>query len=127
MREEVIQTIETYIDAVQRRQNVDTFPLHPNIVFEGSLQRIEGIPEFEKGLGPFYTILKSIKVLSLTADDSTCAAALEIDTIFGVIPFLEYFQVKDGKILSIRAYYDPRPILEGRSRLQPTPPKPDTA
>ena len=60
--------------------------------------------------------MKSINLLHLTVDDSTCAAALEIDAIFGLIPFLEYFHVDDGKIRTIRAYYDPRPILEGRAR-----------
>ena len=54
--------------------------------------------------------------MRLTADDDTCAAVLKIDTIFGMIPFLEYFHVADGKIVSIRVYYDPRPILEGMSR-----------
>jgi hypothetical protein len=115
MREQVIQTVQTYIDAVRNR-NDTAFPLHPDIVFEGPLQTIRGIPEFEAGLIPFYAILKSIKVLHLAADDSTCAAALEIDTIYGVIPFLEYFHVADGRIRSIHAYYDPRPILEGRAR-----------
>ncbi|MDR3741227.1 MAG: nuclear transport factor 2 family protein [Terracidiphilus sp.] len=115
MREQVIQTVESYIDAV-RRHDVAALPLHSGIVFEGPLNTVRGIPEFEEGLIPFYAILKSIAVLHLTADDTTCAAVLEIDTIFGVIPFLEYFHVADGKIVSIRAYYDPRPILEGRAR-----------
>ena len=127
MRKEVIQTVETYIDAAQRRQNADALPLHPSIVFEGPLNTIRGIAEFEEGLKPFYAIMKSIKVLRLTADDTTCAAALEIDTIFGLIPFLEYFHVAEGKIVKIRAYFDPRPILEGRARLESNPPKPATA
>ena len=116
MREDVLRTVESYIDAVRRRQNADALPLHPDIVFEGPLNTIRGIAEFEAGLKPFYATLKSIEVLRLTADDSTCAAALEIDTDFGLIPFLEYFHVAEGKIVTIRAYYDPRPILEGISR-----------
>ena len=116
MRKEVIQTVGTYIDAVRRRLNADALPLHPDIVFEGPLNIVRGIAEFEAKLKPFYAILKGINLLHLTADDSTCAAVLEIDTIFGLIPFLEYFHVKDGKILAIRAYFDPRPILEGRAR-----------
>lgn len=115
MRDQVIQIVQQYIEAVRQRQHADTLPLHPDIVFEGPLQRFEGIAEFEKGLPPFYAIMKSITVLNLTADDTTCAAALEIDTIFGLIPFLEYFRVADGKIVTIRAYFDPRPILEGRA------------
>ena len=112
MREEVIRIVQTYIDAV-RRNDAASLPLHPEIVFEGPLGRYEGIAAFEQGLADFVPVLNGIKILRLTADDDTCAAVLEIDTIFGLIPFLEYFNLKDGKIASIRAYYDPRPVLDG--------------
>ncbi len=54
--------------------------------------------------------------MRLTADDDTCAAVLKLDTIFGVLPFLEFFHIVDGQIVSIRAYYDPRPVVEGMRR-----------
>ena len=84
--------------------------------FESPLGRYQGVAAFQKGLANFVRILKSIEVVRPTADDDTCAAVLKIDTIFGVIPFLEYFHVVDGQIVSIRGYYDPRPIVEGMSR-----------
>ena len=34
---------------------------------------------------------------------------------------IDCFYVVDGQILSIRVYYDPRPILEGMSRVASTP------
>ncbi|MBS1803885.1 MAG: nuclear transport factor 2 family protein [Acidobacteria bacterium] len=112
MREDVIRIVNTYIDAVSRN-DASNLPLHPDVVFEGPLGRYEGIEAFVQGLADFVPVLNAIKVLHLTADHDTCAAVLEIDTIFGLIPFLEYFNLKDGKIASIRAYYDPRPVLEG--------------
>lgn len=112
MREDVIRVVETYIDAV-RRNDADALPVHPGVVFESPLGRYEGIAAFRKGLEDFVPILKSIEVVRLTADDETCAAALNIDTIFGLIPFLEFLHVTNGQIVSIRAYYDPRPILDG--------------
>jgi hypothetical protein len=115
MRDHVIRIVETYIDAV-RRNDPDALPLHPDVVFESPLGRYEGIAAFRKGLADFVPILKNIEIVRLTADDDTCAAALKIDTVFGMIPFLEYFHVADGQIVSIRAYYDPRPILEGMGR-----------
>ena len=75
--------------------------------------RYDGLESFVQGLADFVPVLNGIKVIHLTEDDDTCAAVLEIDTIFGLIPFLEYFNVSDGRIVSIRAYYDPRPVLEG--------------
>jgi len=115
MREEVIRVVEKYIDAV-RRNDAEGLPLHPDVVFESPLGRYQGLAAFQKGLADFVRILKSIEVVHLTADDDTCAAVLKIDTLFGVIPFLEYFHVADGQIVAIRAYYDPRPILQGMTQ-----------
>ncbi len=112
MREDVIRVVEAYIDAV-RRNDAEALPLHPDVVFVSPLGRYDGVAAFRKGLADFVSILKSIEVVRLTADDETCAAVLNIDTVFGVLPFLEYFHVADGKIVSIRVYYDPRPILYG--------------
>jgi len=115
MREQVIRVVETYFDAV-RRNDADNLPLHPDVSFESPLGRYQGLAAFQKGLADFLRILKSIEVVHLTADDDTCAAVLNIDTVFGPIPFLEYFHVVDGQIVSIRAYYDPRPILQGMTQ-----------
>jgi len=117
MREEIIRVVETYIDAV-RRNDADSLPLHPNVVFESPLGRYEGIASFRKGLADFFQILQGIEVVRLTADDDTCAAVLKIDTVFGMIPSLEYFYVSKGEITSIRIYYDPRALLEGIARAQ---------
>jgi len=115
MREETIRVVETYIDAV-RRNDADALPLHRDIVFESPLGRYQGIAAFRKGLADFFRILKGIEVVRLTADDDTCAAVLNIDTAFGLIPSLEYFSLANGTITSIRIYYDPRPFLEGMNR-----------
>jgi len=116
MRQDVVRVVQSYIDAV-RKNDVDALPVHPDIVFESPLNTIQGIDAFRKGLADFVAILKSIEVVRLVADDDSCAAALNLDTKFGTIPFLELFQIVDGQIVAIRAYYDPRPVLEGMSRL----------
>jgi hypothetical protein len=115
MREEVIRVVEAYIDAV-RRNEVDGLRLHPDVLFESPLISIQGIAAFQEALADFFPILKSIEVVRLTADDETCAAVLKLDTIFGLLPFLEFFHVMDRQIVSIGAYYDPRPIVEGMRR-----------
>lgn len=115
MRDDVIRVVEAYIDAV-RRNDANSLPLHPDAVFTSPLNVYRGIAAFREGLAAFVPILKNIEVERLTADNETCAAALKLHTIFGVLPFLEYFHVRDGQIISIQAYYDPRPILEGMSR-----------
>jgi hypothetical protein len=116
MREDVIRVVEVYIDAV-RNNNIEAVPIHSDVVFESPIRRIRGIANFRKGIEEFVPILKGIEVVHLTADDDTCAAVLKVDTIFGLIPFCEFLQIADGQIVSIRAYYDPRPILEGMGRI----------
>jgi hypothetical protein len=116
MREDVIRVVEGYIDGI-RNNNIDAVPIHSDVVFESPIRIIRGIANFRKGIEEFVPILKGIEVVHLTADDDTCAAVLKVDTIFGLIPFCEFLQIADGQIVSIRAYYDPRPILEGMGRI----------
>jgi len=55
----------------------------------------------------------SIEVIRLVVDGEHCVAIVNIDTVFGVIPFAEHIHVADGQIVSIRGYCDPRPMLAG--------------
>jgi SnoaL-like domain len=116
MREEVIRIVESYIDGV-RNNNIDAVPLHSDVVFEGPIRSIRGIANFRKGMEEFFSILKSIEVVRLVADDETCVAVLKVDTIFGLVPFCEFLQIAEGRIVFVRAYFDPRPVLEGMSRM----------
>ena len=116
MRDEVIRVVEGYIDAV-RNNNIAAVPIHSDVVFESPIRNIRGIANFRKGMEEFFPILKGIEVVHLTADEETCAAVLKVDTIFGLIPFCEFLQIADGQIVSVRAYYDPRPILQGMGRI----------
>jgi limonene-1,2-epoxide hydrolase len=116
MREDVIRVVEAYIDAV-RNKDVDAVPIHSDVVFESPIRNIRGIANFRKGMEEFFPVLKGIEVVHLTADDDTCAAVLKVDTIFGEIPFCEFLRITDGQIVSVRAYYDPRPILEGMGKI----------
>ena len=116
MREEVIRIVEAYIDGV-RNNNLDAVPIHSDVVFESPMRSIRGIANFRKGVEDFFPILKGVEVVHLTADDDTCAAVLNVDTAFGLIPFVQFLQIVDGQIVSVRAYYDPRPILEGMGRM----------
>jgi len=114
MREQVIQVVREYIDAV-RRNDAAALPLHPDVVAVFPLSAYHGAEAFRQGLEPFVRILKGIEVVHLVADGEHCVAILNIDTVCGMIPFAEHMQVRDGQIVSIRGYYDPRPILAGAS------------
>jgi ketosteroid isomerase-like protein len=110
MREHVIQVVEKYIDAV-RRNDASALPLHPDVVCEFPTNTYRGAASFRRGLDQFARILKSIEVIRLIVDGEHCVAILNIDTVFGRIPFAEHIQVANGEIVSIRGYCDPRPML----------------
>ena len=115
MKADVVRVVQTYIDAVTRN-DPSALPLHDSFEFISPLGKYTDSAGFRSSLADFVKILKDIKIIRLTADEDSCAAALELDTIFGVIPFLEHFHVVAEQIVSIRAYYDPRPLLEGMQR-----------
>src|SRR3984893_9185000 len=112
MREQVIQVVEQYIDAV-RRNDASALPLHPDAVCEFPTNTYRGAESFRKGLDDFDGIMKSIEEMTLVVDGEHCVAIVNIDTFFGVIPFAEHIHVADGQIVSIRGYCDPRPMLAG--------------
>ena len=110
MRQQTIEVVETYIDAV-RRNDPAALPLHADVVGIFPTNTYCGAQSFREGAEQFARILKGIEVVRLVVDGEHCVAIVEIDTVFGRIPFAEYIHVVDGKIISIRGYCDPRPML----------------
>ncbi len=112
MREQVLQVVEQYIDAV-RRNEAAALPLHPDVVGEFPTNTYRGAAAYRAGLDPFVKIVKRIDVKRLVVDDEHCVVLLEIDTVFGLIPFAEHIHVLNGQVVFIRGYYDPRPMAVG--------------
>jgi len=112
MREQVIQVVEKYIDAV-RRNDAASLPLHADAVCEFPTNKYRGADSFRQGLERFARIMNSVDVIRLVDDGEHCVAIVNIDTVFGPIPFAEHIHVVDGEIVSIRGYCDRRPMLGG--------------
>lgn len=106
----VVQIVKKYIDAVRRNDPSD-LPLHPEVVGEFPLNTYRGAESFIAALEPFSRLVKNIDVVRLVVDGEHCVAILNIDTVFGLIPFAEHIHVVNGQIVSVRGFYDPRPIL----------------
>lgn len=110
MREETIQVVDTYIEAV-RRNDTSNLPLHPDVIGEFPLNTYHGARAYREALKSFAQILKGIEVIRLITDGEHCVAILDLDTVFGHIPFAEHIHVVKGEIVSVRGYCDPRPML----------------
>lgn len=106
----VVQIVHKYIDAVRRNDPSD-LPVHPEVVGEFPLNTYRGAKSFIAALEPFSRLVKKIDVVRLVAEGEHCVAILNIDTVFGLIPFAEHIHVVDGQIVSVRGFYDPRLML----------------
>jgi uncharacterized RmlC-like cupin family protein/ketosteroid isomerase-like protein len=112
MRDQVTRIVEQYIEAV-RRNDTSALPLHPDAVCEFPTSTYRGAAALAQGLDAFARMVKRIDVVRLVVDGEHCVALVNIDTVFGVVPFAEHIHVADGRIVSIRGYCDPRPMTAG--------------
>ena len=114
MRDQVLRVVHKYIEAV-RRNDASDLPLHADVIGEFPMNTYLGAESFISALEPFSRIVKNIDIAHLIVDGEHCVAILNIDTVFGLIPFAEHIRVVDGLIISVRGYYDPRPMLSAAS------------
>jgi limonene-1,2-epoxide hydrolase len=73
--------------------------------------RIVGADSLRAVLTGFFPTIIGIDVVRHIADGEWCAAVFNFKTTFGTIPMMDCFHVVGGQIVSIRLYYDPRPML----------------
>ena len=115
MREQVIQVVGQYIEAV-RHNDAASLPLHPDVVCEFPTNTYRGAVSFRKGLDDFARIMKSIDVIRLVVDGEHCVALVNIDTVFGVIFFAEHIHVVNGLRWRARCYASASPSHRPRGR-----------
>lgn len=110
MREQVIEVVTKYIDAV-RRNDAAAAPLHADVIGEFPTNTYRGAESFRQALEPFALMVKHIEVLRLVVDGEHCVALLHFDTVFGPVPFAEHIHVVNSEIVFVRGYCDPRPMV----------------
>src|SRR5262249_55402738 len=116
MREDVIRAVETYLNGLGSK-DVSVAPFHPDVVFEGPLgPPIRGAAALREFLTGLFPAINEVHIVRHIVDVEWCATVFDFHTTFGVIPIMDCFRVIDGQIVSVRAYYDPRPVIEGLNR-----------
>jgi limonene-1,2-epoxide hydrolase len=90
--------------------------LHDDVSFVGPLGTVDGIDECMRGLQGMKQMVEGAEVHKTIADgDDVCVIYdLVTNTPAGTIPTAGWFQLRDGKIASIRAFFDARPLDPGR-------------
>jgi limonene-1,2-epoxide hydrolase len=117
MRENVIRTVDAYLNGLGAK-DISAAPFHPDIEFEGPVgPPIKGAATLRAVLTGFFPTIKGINIVRHIVDGERCATVFNFDTTFGIIPMIDCFHVVNGQIMSIRLYYDPRPMLEAMNRV----------
>ena len=83
----------------------------PDVIFEGPLK---GPIRGESAVRTFLSSVraKEVRVKRQIIDGEFACVLADFETIEGtVVPFCEFFRVKDGQIAEIRPYFDPRPLI----------------
>jgi limonene-1,2-epoxide hydrolase len=111
MNNDVIRAVDAYLHGLAQK-DLSAAPFHPSVEFEGPLgPRIVGADSLRAILTSFFPSIKGVEVIRHIAQGEWCATEFIFKTTFGAIPMMDCFHVVDGQILSIRLYYDPRPML----------------
>lgn len=111
MREKNIETVEKYLHSLKNR-DLSLAPFADDLEFEDPIAgKHSGAENFKAFLEGFLPAINDVKIFRHICEDDTVVTHFEVDAIFGIIPILELFRVKDGKITEIRGFYDPRPVL----------------
>lgn len=86
--------------------------LADDLFFKGpfdTFQRADDLMQAVRRLGP---IVKEVRVTKILAEDqSVCLLYDMVTTHVGTVPIAEIFEVRAGKIVSILAFFDPRPFV----------------
>src|SRR5690349_14548743 len=113
MREDVIRAAEAHLYGIGNK-DVSAVPYHPEVVVETPLgTAVTGADLVRKSIAGVFPLVKSIRIVRHIVDGDWCATLFDFEYTFGTYRIVDCFHVVDGRIVSIQAYYDPRPILEG--------------
>jgi hypothetical protein len=116
MREDVIRAAEAHLNGIGAK-DISAVPYHPDVMVETPLgPPTKGASALRQAITGVFPLVKGIHIIRHIVDGDWCATLFDFEYTFGTFPIIDCFHVVDGQIVSIQAYYDPRPILEGFMR-----------
>ncbi len=85
--------------------------LHDDVDTEGPLERLGGADAFVASASKMSGLTERVQIKHLFVDGERACCVLDLVTAtpIGESPLAEYFELRDGRISSIRSHYDSRP------------------
>jgi ketosteroid isomerase-like protein len=85
-----------------------------DVTFVGPLGETTGAEAYVDGVRGLAQIVERVEVLrTVTEGDDVCARYDLVTKPAGPIPTVGWYTVSDGRVASVRAFFDPRPLLAG--------------
>jgi len=111
-REEQVAAVESYLKGLANK-DFSKVPFAADVTFEGPLtSKLTGRQAVVELLTGLFPAIKGIQIKQHIVEGEYVATVFDFETIYGVIPIFDRFQVISGQLKAIRAFYDPRPITE---------------
>jgi ketosteroid isomerase-like protein len=95
---------------------------HDDVTFVGPLGTADGVEDYMNGVRGLSKIVKAAEPRKVLADgDDVCIIYdLVTDTPAGTVPTVAWYHVEDGKIASVRAFFDPRSLTDSGAIPKPS-------
>ena len=84
--------------------------LADNLRFEGPIDRFDRADDYINAISGLFAIVKGIEPQATLADGENVAVFYVLQTVVANAPVAEWYTVRQGKIVHIRAYFDARPF-----------------
>lgn len=99
--------------AALRGGDPNRIPLDTAVTFQGPVQPLtSGEAAVRRFITDVAQGIKDIRVKRTIIEGENACAIIDFETAAGVtVPIADCFRVVDGKIVEIRPYFDPRPLL----------------
>ena len=81
-----------------------------NLRFQGPIDRFERADEYLKAIQGLFGMVKGMEHQATIAEGDHVAVFYILDTPMAKAPVAEWYTVRGGKIVELRAYFDARPF-----------------
>jgi ketosteroid isomerase-like protein len=87
--------------------------LHDDVTFAGPLASTEGVDDYMTGIDRMSAIVSRADQQQVLVDGDDVCIVYDLVTNDppAMIPTVGLYRIRDGKVVSVRAFFDPRPLL----------------
>ena len=90
--------------------------LADDLLFEGPIDKFERADDYMKAISGLYGMVKGVDHQATIAEGDAVAVFYLLDTPMARAPVAEWYMVRGGKIVQLRAYFDARPFAPPPAR-----------